>query len=307
MKKKASMFSNIMLVILVLAVLTIGGSVTNWYGLGPAETAGTGDPNAGDQGTLKYLTELTSEDTPVQFAGSGYCWDQSTPKELIGGRGATTLSATAGTTFSPAFRGKSYECTAFSTSQYCDHKDGKMVDEGLQLKSDCQNITGTSEVFVSFSERDTEETTNSLTISAGTSKCYNKWYMEVNTSNKRWKQKAVCFGSNASDSNVADITVNGFTKDVEPESLAGTADDFCFALADAVVLDEGDSNTFGSICIEADADGFSTNEQLTVTLLDEGEYIHDDGDIKSDWFARGTDSEADVGGSNPTTTITLVS
>ena len=202
-----------------------------------------------------------------------------------------------GTTFGTAFRGASYKCTAFDTTHFCEPKTDTMVQEGLNLRSDCKNISAIHQLYFSFFERGTEETTNSLTIPAGSSKSYNKMYSEVNASNKAYPIKAMCMGSNATDSHVSNVLLSGWTKEIDiPDYLSGNGDDFCFFLPTTVTLNQGDGHEFvNTLTIESDSTGFAKHELLNVTIHDECEYVARDGSIKKDYFKRDTNDQKDCG------------
>lgn len=296
---------------IVLVVTVVGGIgyVTDWFGFAKGATggSGSGDGATGDLGSLKYSVRTVTEDTPTQFAGTGYCWDVKTPKQLIESATGKTLSATAGTSFSNAYRDSTYECTSFSSTTYCDHATDKMVKEGLDLRSDCYNLSSGRYLDVVFYERGTEETTNSLTITAGTSKSYNKFYAENNGTDVNYPLKAVCVGSNVSDSQLSDLKISGWTRDNdEPEWLSSDADDYCFTKSEAIVFTEGMGKEFLETITFEMASGFASPELLNVTFHDECEYVSASGDIKKDYFARDTTAQLDCGTIPQTESITLV-
>lgn len=322
-KKKGNASSTIAIWILVIVVVGLGGGVT-WYMLQPpAITTPTptavAASNAGDQGTLKLSAQSITDSPIAQIASTGYCWDIANPKALLESSSGKTLSATTGTPFGTAYRQHNYACTSFSSSLACDHgmddkgdtcANGgcKMVDEGLNIRVNCENVTTSSGLFVEWKERGTAETTNSLTIPAGTSKSYNEFYLEVNVSDFIYPFKAMCFGSNVSSSHVADLTLAGFTKDNDvPDYLSGNADDYCYMLTSAVKLTEGAGKIFpNTFTVKADSTGFSANERLNVTIHDECEYVADDGSIQKDYFKRNTVNQNDCGSAAVTGTIDLI-
>lgn len=312
--KKASAWNTTMLTVLVIFVVLGGSTVIYGFTAGwfdkeevTQATGYTPPSQAGELASLKYSVETTAQDNPGQFAGTGYCWDITTPSELLESRSGKTLSATAGTTFAPTTRSNTYECTAFSSSHFCDHASAKMVDEGLNLRSKCRNITGTGEIKVTFYEDDSAESTNSLTLGAGATDTYNKFMVEVNHSGKAIPLKAVCFGTNASNSHLKSMDIKNWNKDTVPDSLGSTADDYCFSLTEAVLLEDWGSHIFqDTIVFEADSTGTTTDELITITWFEECEYVTENGVVKKDYFKRETEAEADCGGSNPTDTMTLV-
>lgn len=308
-KKGGFNYGYVILTALFLVVVgSLYGLYAGWFNPDVQETpTATPTSTVGELGTLKVSAESLSGDTPLQIATTGYVWDVTTPNQLIESRNGKTLSTSAGTTFSPAYRGHSYEATAFSSSQYCQHKSGKMSDEGLELRISCKNLTGTTQVKATFYEDDVAETTRSINLGAGATNNYNKFMFEVNVSDRVFPLKAICFGTNASNSHLKTMDVKNWNKDSIPDSLGSSADDYCFSKSEPILLEEWDSQVFqDSIVFEADTTGTgSTEELLTVTFMDACEYVTDSGNVETDYFQRETDGESDCGASNPTSDITL--
>lgn len=315
MNKKAGAFNSIVLVIIALAVVGGVGYLTNWYGLvtpEPEETPTTVTASqAGEQGTLKYSAEAISEDTPVQFAITGYCWDVANPSELLESRNGKTLSATAGTTFATAFRGNTYECTAFDATHTCDHDSGKMVQEGLNLRSECKNVSSGAHISFSFFESGTKETgVASLTLGSQASKSYGKWAMEINTSKLYFPIGAVCLGTNVTDTHVDSVSINGWSSAEEPATLSSRADDYCFTppAGTSMLAPFGYTEFNNAIKFDADSTGTGTNHELwTVVLIPKCEYVAQDGSIKTGYYHD--DPDETLCGSTTTvhnTTIKLV-
>lgn len=297
--KKASAFANTMLFLLFVVVAVGLGAMTNWYGLAPEKAAGTGIEETptgkeGDLGTLKYSVKTVSDKNPAQFAGTGYCWDTAKPNRLIESLNGKTLSASAGTTFSPAYRDHTYECTAFSTSHWCDHDSGLMTAEGLELRSSCYNITSTpSDVTFSFFEQGTKETTNSLDIGAGATKTYNKWALEITTAYKNLKIAAICMGTNVSDSHVNLVTIGDWKSVAVPKaSIGASVDDYCFVPSQGTITltPYGYIEFTDSIKFEGDSTGTTSEEELwTFSLMPECEYVSIDGSIKTGFYKDNAD------------------
>ncbi len=304
LNKKAIGYQTFLLTLMALAMvgILVGGT---WY-FGFRETTTTvSDSNAGDQGTLKLSSESVTEDPKVQFAGTGYCWATDDSTTLIESRNGKTLSATAGTTFAPAYRGTTYECTAFSATHYCDHESGLMINEGLELRTKCKNIS--NGLTIQFYEDDTLESTVSMTVSASETETYNKFSVELAAAEVAFPLGAICIGTNASDSNIADIEIKNWARATIPQSTNSTNDDYCFT-HDVVELESYNPHIFlDSILVEADDTGITPDELLTLEFMDMGEYVADDGSVKYDYFARETSAEADVGATNCITQITLTS
>lgn len=309
MKKKAGMFNTLLLVILVISVVFGVGHLTNWFGLTeePEPVAGTVVPSkVGEQGSLKYSVRTVTDNSPVQFAGTGYCWDTTTPKLLLESSTGKTLSSTAGTTFAPVSVGSSYECTAFSANHMCEHKSGKMSGETMNLRSDCKNLTTPTELEVIFFEDGAKETTNSLTIGSGGSNSFGKVTIQLNITDKYFPLKAICFGTNDTVSQLKKITQKGATSDDVPDYMSSTSDDWCWVLDTAMEFYEWDEKELGSILVEAKTGEDPTGETINMTFHDECEYVARDGSIKTDWFARDTDDKNDCGAPDHEESFTIV-
>lgn len=287
-----------------LVLLFLAGYMTNWFGMGePTGVSPDYTPidKTGDLGSLKYSLRTISNPSAIQFAGTGYCWDITDPDVLLESSSGKTTSATAGTSFSNTFRGSTYECTGFSSSHYCDHAVGIMGKEGLNLRSDCYNLTA-NQVKITFYENDAAESSNSLTIPAGSAKYYNKFMFEVNNSYVSYPLKALCFATNTTSSHLQMMDVKGWDLDANPSSSY----DYCFSLKEPKVLVSDQFLFNNHISFTADSTGFGTHELITVTMMDACEYVSDQGRVKEDYFARDTSSRSDCGTSNPTTTIKLI-
>lgn len=304
--KKGTGGQTAILVIICLVVVGVGGMYAYDRFFAKEEApAATGGSTSGELGSLKYSVETITDATPSQFAGTGYCWDASAPKSLIESRNGKTLSTTAGTTFSPAYRGSTYECTSFDSSHFCDHQKAVMTKEGLELRSSCKNISANSNVQLTLYENDVAETSNVLTAGAGQTVSYNKFMVQVNTSHMAYPLKAICFGSNNSATHIKDLKINGWKKDTVPTSLTSTAD-YCYSLPTAEILNSWDQKIFSnSIVIEGDDTGMD-NDLINVTIADECEYVAEDGSVKKDFFKRDTSSEADCGQTNQALAFTIL-
>lgn len=302
-----------LLIGLVFALLVIvggtAGYMTNWWGLVPDETAPTGGnyvppDKTGDLGSLKYAVRTISDATPAQYAGTGYCWDVAAPTQLLESSSGKTLSSTAGTSFANAYRGHTYVCDSWASTHFCNPAQGAMGNEGLNLRSDCYNLTSSTEVKMTLYENDVAETaaSESLTVQAGNYKYFNKFMLEVNKSYRAIPVKAICFKSNVSSTHVQKIEVANWNRDEAP---SGAYSD-CYSLATAKIIDN--SYIFpDAIKVYSDSTGFAAHELITWTLMDEGNYVGTDGAVYADYFERKTASRGDVGMTNPSGTFKLVS
>lgn len=293
--KKAKGGVAIAIWLMAIIVLSLGGFML-YDRLAPKKAAGIEDETPtgkeGDLGTLKYSVKTISDTNPAQFAGTGYCWDQAKPNQLIESLNGKTLSASAGTTFSPAYRDHAYECTSFSTSHICDHASGTMTAEGLQLRSECYNITSTpSEVTFSFFEQGTLETTNSLDIGADATKTYNKWALEVGAAYKYLKIGAVCLGTNVSNSHIDNVIIDGWTKTTVPSASSSTIDDYCFTPPSPITLKPYSYMEFtNSIQFDGDSTGTASEEEKWIfAVMPLCEYVSVDGTIKEGFHKDNTD------------------
>jgi len=304
MKKQGSVFTNTMLLTLVVLVGVGIGFVTNWFGLIPEPTETIEEiseiSKAGELTSFK-LSVKDDGDSPNRYAGTGYCWYLDEPTTLIGG-GSTSLSATAGTSISPVVIGKTVRCVAFDSTHHGMPENKQIKTEGEQLILDSKNIS--SLVGIHFYEDNTKETTPSLTIPQSGTKKFNKIVFEGNVSDAGLNMKELCFGSNNSNSEVSSIEVGGLsTQSRIPYTLRNTHN-FCFKWDNAVFLRDYDEIETGVVKITV-TDSFTATETINMTIIDEAYFESIDGSIKLDTQADDVTPD-DVGSSYVSTSFTLI-
>jgi len=303
----------------ILAIVAVGtaGWMTDWGGFAPSATGTTGDSpppsKEGDLGTLKVKSVFQpTASSDVQFPGTGFAWDVSTPGELIETVDGKALSATSGTTFSPAYRGHKYAATAFGTGYYCNTDSKDMVAEGVELKATCKNetIVG-SELTLTLFEKGTAETVNTgaFALPADSTKTFNKFGLELNQSNRYFRIAAACIGSNVSNSHVSNWGIDGWSSVGVPSSVNGATDDFCVEAPNGeIALTPNSYKEFdASMSFESDATGTggAGNEAMTLVFLPKCQFVSKaDGTIKEGWFKDDT-SKTLCSGQEHNYTITL--
>lgn len=284
MNKKGNGYLYIVFTVIAAVVVAVGGQSLGFWDFSQAPTGSDVVPTAkdGDLGTLKFSVETDSQDIPVQYVTTGYCWDVVKPTSLIESRNGKTTSASAGTSFSPAYRGSTYSCTAIDANHICDAAQGSMVDEGLELRATCKNISRTSgQVSVSFYEQGTQENTVSLTVPASSTKSYNKFALEASTANLPLSVGGICVGTNTSTSRISQFRIEGWNKISVPDSLTGEVDDYCFEpKGGAQLLDTFEFTEYANSWIwTANADT-AVAELFTYTILPACDYVSKDGSVK---------------------------
>jgi len=306
--KQATMFANTMLVILVVAVIGISGFMTDWFGLVTPEAeeeveTATAIAEATKTGDIASFTLSAKDnaDTPTRIATTGYCWNVDDPKNPKGG-GSYSLSASAGTTIKPVTVNEKLECVAFDANQYGIKTPYTVQGESDELTVFTEKANTTHKFRIE--EAGSVDSTATITIQAGATKTFNKFFYEANTKNAGLKIKMICVGRDtANTTQMTNIEIGGLTSVSSVPYRHRNQGAFCSVLPTAKYIRDFAEEEFGAIKITTSG-SFTVGERLNVTLIDEAYYASIDGSIQ---LGVETDATipADVGANDIAFNITV--